>query len=156
MKTFLLSIFFILTAISANSSAQTINLKLSGIDIGTPRAKVLKTLGKPLSSIKRGEFPCDNGPMLTLRYSGLTLKMLESNDGKDFIVGNVIVTSNKWSVSGIKIGASVNDVKNKFGNKDLRKEEGFDALSYLINDGYAAFFFKKNKLIKIAWELNVC
>jgi len=156
MKKILLLTLFFLIAFTVDISAQMVELNLNGISIGTTRKDVFKKLGKPLSSKINGEFPCNNGKKLVTKYSGLTFEMIADESETDFFVANVIVTSEKWTVSGIRIGASLEEVKDKFGNKKVRKEEGFDVLSYPNAEGYANFFFKKNKLVKISWELNVC
>lgn len=156
MKKILPLILFFLIAFTVDISAQMVELNLNGIGIGTARKDVFKKLGKPLSTRIDGEFPCHNGKKLVTKYSGLTFEMIDNENETDFFVATVIVTSKKWTVSGIRIGASLEEVKNKFGNEEARKEYGFDVLSYPNGDGYANFFFKKNKLVKISWELNVC
>lgn len=144
-KIILLTLFFLIT-FTVDISAQMVELNLNGIGIGTTRKDIFKKLGKPLSSQINGEFPCDNGKKLVTKYSGLTFEMIADENETDFFVATVIVTSPKWTVSGIQIGASLEEVKNKFGNQKARKEEGFDVLSYPNGDGYAIFFFKKNKI----------
>jgi len=150
-------ILFVAFVLSLTASAQeTIDLQISGVEIGATETTVVQKLGKPSSRKKGGIVPCHDGEMLlTWRYPGLTLEFWENLDGK-FIVFTATVTSPKWSVSGINIGASVADVRRKFGDSDLTKEKGLDYLSYYITDGYANFVFKKNKLIKIDWEVNMC
>ena len=135
---------------------QTIKLEVKGVDIGTSYEDVLRQLGKPLSSKKRGTNPC-GGTKLTLRYSGLTVNLDPDADEQNFIVVFVEATSLKWEVSGIKVGASLEDVRAKFGkSSELRKESGLETIGYFVTDGYANFYFRKNKLAKITWELNLC
>lgn len=145
-----------LFALSFTSLAQTIDLQVSGVGVTTPYSIVLQKLGKPLSKKKGGTFPCGD-EMLTLRYQGLIVKLIEANDGTGFIVGSVDVTSPKWSVSGINVGASIKDVQTKFGQlEEKTKKSGLENLSYGMAEGFANFYFRNNKLVKISWEFNIC
>lgn len=95
--------------------------------------------------------------MLTLRYSGLVVKLIEGSGGRNFFVASMEVTSPKWITSGITVGASIKDVRERFGqNNELSKEKGLNTLPYFIKDGYANFYFRNKRLVKMAWELNVC
>jgi len=156
MKQFF-SILFVAFALSLTASAQeTIDLQVNGVGMHATEATVVQKLGKPSSRKKGGIVPCHDGEtLLTWRYPGLALEFSENLEGK-FTVFTATVTSPKWSVLGINIGASVGDVRRKFGDGKLTKEKGLNYLSYYITDGYANFVFKKNKLIKIDWEVNMC
>lgn len=67
------------------------------------------------------------------------------------------VTAAKWQISGkARVGENVENVRTKFGVGNLSKKNGLDNLSYYITDGYANFYFRNNKLVKVNWELNVC
>lgn len=154
----LLFISFTIVALSLTASAQVIDLQVKDVKIGTPYSEVIKKLGKPLLSKKGGSFPCDtDNSMLTLRYPGLIINLIEAGDGTGFIVASMKVTSPKWSVaSGINVGASLKDVRATFGDSEIEKESGSQYLSYAMAEGFAKFYFRNNKLIKIAWEFNIC
>jgi hypothetical protein len=156
MKRFFL-ILFVAFVLSLPAPAQTIDLQVGGVEIGTTYPTVIQKLGKPVSKKKGGIVPCGSNDetLLTLRYRGLALELTEGLSGK-FFVFTAKVTSPKWSVSGIRVGASVEDVKKKFGSGELTKEKGLEYLSYYITDGYANFVFQNNKLVKVDWELNLC
>lgn len=140
----------------ADDLPQTIKLEVKSVDIGTSYRDVLRRLGKPLSSKKRGTNPC-GGTKLTLSYPGLTVNLDPDADEQNFIVVFVEVTSPNWEVSGISVGASLEDVRAKFGKSSkLRKESGLDTIGYFVTEGYADFYFRKNKLVKVSWELNLC
>jgi len=156
MKRFLF-ILIIAFALSLTASAQTIDLQVKGVEIATPYSTVIQKLGKPLSEKKGGEFPCDNSDMLTLRYKGLIVRLIEANDGTGFIVGSVSITSAKWSISGVNIGASIKDIQTRFGQSEVEtKESGLENLSYGMAEGFANFYFRNNKLVKVSWEFNIC
>jgi len=149
-------ILFVAFALSITASAQRIDLQVNGVEVGATEAIVVQKLGKPSSRKKGGIVPCHDGEtLLTLRYPGLVLELAEDING-NFTVFTVTVTSPKWSVSGISVGASVEDVRKKFGSGKLTKEKGLVYLSYYITDGYANFVFQNNKLVKVDWELNLC
>lgn len=139
------------------ASAQTIDLKVKGIDVGASYQTVLRQLGKPLLSRKGGTNPCGS-TKLTLRYSGLTITLDGDSDEGNFTVVAIEITSPKWEVApGIKVGASFTDVQAKFvQTEEPTKEKGLKNLSYFVIDGYANFYFRDNKLVKVTWELNLC
>jgi hypothetical protein len=149
-------ILFLLLILVISSSAQTIELKIKDVGIGATYRKVLQNFGKPVSIKKNEKFPCDDGKVITLNYSGLSFKLTEGLENRHFSVALVNITSNRFSVSGIKIGAAIKDVMKKFGSIELKKENGLDVLNYFITDGYAYLYFKNEKLTRISWELNVC
>lgn len=156
MQKLLFFILFNILALSFTASAQTINLQVKGVEIGTSYSTVVQKLGKPSSSKKGGIVPCGEGDtLLTLHYPGLVLELYKNGE-QNFSVFSMEVTSPKWSVSGIRIGAGVKDVKAKLGPSKLSKDEGLDNLNYFITDGYANFYFQNKKLVRVEWEFNFC
>ena len=136
---------------------QTIDLNVRGITVGTSHQVVLRKLGKPLATIRGGHYPCDDGPMRTLKYPGLVLRLLQGNDGKGFFVAAVDVTSVKWPVAPkIGIGSGLKEITAKFGTKEIETQNGRKTVSYLMDEGHAVFTFRRAKAVKIAWEFNVC
>jgi hypothetical protein len=140
-----------------------LNLSVKTVEIGTLRKDVLKELGKPISSKKGRHFPCDEeGEVRTLRYQDLVLELIENYNNKKFFVASTIVKSDKWSVMNsrdgkiVKIGEGVEEVKEKFGDGKLIHDDGLDTIAYPNTDGFAYFYFKNEKLIKIRWEINLC
>lgn len=132
-------------------------LKVNGIELGTPNSKVLKQFGKPLQNKKIYSDACGNGFRKILKYSGITVELISGEKDRKFIVASVEVTSSKWSVSGIFVGADIKDVQAIF-NRTYSQESksGTDTLFYGNGDGWINFYFKNNKLIKISWEYNFC
>lgn len=148
--------FFIFLALSGKISADVNSLNVKGVRFGTPYQSVLGRLGKPLHSKKSNSLACGGGKILTLRYSGLVIELVEGR--KDFQVVRIEAASPKWSIDkGIKIGAVLKDVKGKLGKPDKRTiKSGSVDLFYFTGDGRANFYFKNNKLVKAAWEENLC
>lgn len=146
----------IVFASSITVSSQTVPLEVEGIKIGTSFADVVQKIGKPKSTLMDETFPCDDSKVLKVRYSGLTLRLIEGLKENEYIVGEIKITSEKWSVAGIKIGNTINEVKEKFGESEIEKGEGFDIIGYANLDGYSYFYFRGARLVEIMWELNTC
>ncbi|MBX7172769.1 MAG: hypothetical protein K1X72_17495 [Pyrinomonadaceae bacterium] len=148
-------ILFLLISVQTILSQQTYEPKVNGIGVGTTYSTILKKLGKPLLVKKGGEYPCDSGRITIIRYSGLRLNLIKSFASNKLIVASMEVTLPKWSVSGIRIGAKLKDVKAKLtGN--IRRENSFDILGGVVKDGYRDFYFQNKRLVKMTWELNPC
>lgn len=87
------------------------------------------------------------------------MMLLSDDKGKNFIVVSVEVNSPNWLVSGIKVGADRKSVRIKFGEPlEIKNESGLESWSYVNNgnDGFAGFYFRNNKLVKIIWESALC
>jgi hypothetical protein len=56
---------------------------------------------------------------LTLFYSGLEVSLLGSGKGRSLEVYSFIVTSPKWSASGVNIGADIKQALVKFRSASL-------------------------------------
>jgi hypothetical protein len=135
----------------------SISLKVKGIEIGATYPQVTRRFGKPLSSSEDGENPCGS-KKLVLRYPGLVFTLDGETSLRYFIVVAIEVTSPKYPVAPtIGVGASLAKVRSKLGRRGkLTKEAGGQKLSYFIRDGFADFHFRKNKLVKAVWEMNLC
>ncbi len=77
-------------------SGKVIDLRVKGVEIGTRYRTVLRKLGKPLSSKNGGSYPCDDdNRMMTLRYPGLIIKLIDEDERKYFFVASMEVTSRR-------------------------------------------------------------
>ena len=156
MKHLFLISFLVFALSLAVSAQETIDLQVNGVGVYTTEATVIKKLGKPLSR-KKGDFPCDEGGAIILRYKGLIIRLIEANNEKGFIVGSVSVTSANRSVSSVKIGTGIKDIQTRFGQSEAETEKsGLKKLSYGMTEGFAYFYFRNNKLVKVYWEFNIC
>lgn len=156
MKYIFLIAFLVLVSSLAVAAQQTPPLQINGIEVETTKAKVIQKLGKPSSSRKKTDGNECRGDLLRLRYPGLIIELEDGNSNKKTVIATATVTSSKWSVSGIKISASVSEVQKKFGDGESGKKNGLDYLRYYPGDGYADFIFQKGKLVRIYWEFNFC
>lgn len=143
-----------------NTTAKEIDLKISGVGIGTSESIALKKLGRPLQT-QKGEFDeCGGGFQKTLRYSGLEVELLSNDKGQDFSVISIDVTSSEWFVaSKLRVGLDVKDVETEFGLPFSKEEQDGQIISYYLikgHDGWANLFFRDNKLSRIRWILTYC
>jgi hypothetical protein len=159
MKQILLVLLLALFAAQTFAQAKEIDLRVNNVGLGTSQSTVLRRLGKPLQSRKTEFNDCGDGFEKNFSYSGLKTTVLSDNKGKNFTAVSFEVSSPKWSVSGIKIGADRKSVRAKFGEPlEIKNESGLESWSYVNkgNDGFAGFYFRNNKLVKIAWESVLC
>ena len=132
-------------------------LLINNTGLGSSQSNVLLKLGKPLQSKSAGTYPCSDDVMLTLYYPGLTIQLDKIKEGNHYRIASMDVTSSKWSVSGIDIGADIKEVQEKYKNRPhLIFDSGLKLLSYGNGDGYVAFSFQNDKLVRIRWEYNFC
>jgi hypothetical protein len=155
MRKSLLFILCIIFILPLAISGQTNSFKIKGVEVGTWYSTAIRKLGKPISDKTGGNYPCDDGKMKTVRYNGLVLKFVESYPGKNFFVASMEITSSRWTVSGIRIGATLKDVQAKFSG-EVRNEDGSEIYGGFIKDGYLNFFFKNGRLVRITSEENLC
>lgn len=163
MKQLLFSVVLALSWLPTTSLAGEVDLKIKGVGLDTSYSTVIRQLGKPLRKQQRKSLddPCFDSPVtfMTLRYSGLIIGLLGDGNGRNFKVTSIEVTSSKWSVaSEISVGADVKDVRARFGQPSrTEKESGLQLLHYVHKgDGGATFYFRANKLVKVAWNLSSC
>ena len=132
-------------------------LKINKVELGSKYVKVIQQIGKPLQIEKREYDNCGDGFRKSLKYAGLEISFISDEKGRDFTVASMNVTSSKWSVSGISIGADIKDVQTKFKNFHTQtNKDGLDILYFGNEDGWINFSFKDDKLVKISWEYNFC
>ena len=160
MKQFLFFVVLVFIALSTNVLAGEIDLRINGVGLDTKEETVLRKLGKPSSSKRGGIVPCSEGSkLLTLRYPGLEIELSRDEDEQNFSVFSMRVSSPKWAVSGINVGANINDVQTKFGQPYHKTTED-KLLGLHFNNkggvGGASFYFRDNKLKEIYWEINFC
>lgn len=146
-------------AFPLQAAAGEIDLRVGGIGLGSTEAQVVRRLGAPRAIEQGEENACGGGWEKTYRYDGLAIVLLSDEDGANYDVIGVEVTSAAWPVSGLKIGAHRGAVRARFGaSLETRADEGLERWSYVNwgNDGFAGFYFAAGKLVKISWQSNLC
>ena len=154
---------------SAPTVAQAVNpanLKINGvIGLRSTYAQVIKTLGKPASESKPTMEQCTGGYEKTADYTGAMFYFMNgpSRDGKTFEVESFIVSSPKWTVSGVKVGDAEAVVTRKYGRRfsaGKDPETGARTLTYEMGErrgpGQTTVTVKNGKVVKIASALMVC
>jgi len=160
---FLLLVFFTLPAFGQKKYRE-VDLRVSGIGSGTSYSTVVRKLGKPLRS-KKERYAADSAcsgaaeTHLTLFYSGLEITLLGDGRGRNLDVYSIEVTSKKWVASGISIGASIKNILNKFNEPNSKADISGETVLYYVtkeNLGGVNFYFRNNKLVRVAMTETLC
>jgi hypothetical protein len=162
LLTALLCIFT--SSISAQEKLNEIDLRVNGIGSGSSYSTVIRKLGKPNRTkiIKfKAENACGNSDEthLTLFYSGLKVILLGDGKGRNLEVYSIEVTTNKWTVSGIKIGATEKRVQTRFGKSNSKDKKSGETIFYYVtkeNLGGVNFYFRNNKLVRVEMTETLC
>jgi len=94
-----------------------------------------------------------------VHYSGLEVTLLGDGRGRNLAVYSIEVTSEKWMVSGVSIGADIKDMLTKFGEPNSKEEESGETIFYYVtkdNLGGVNFYLRNNKLVKVAMTETLC
>lgn len=153
----LLPLLFFYGLTPTAQAQKTISPSVKGIGLGATYVKVTRRFGKPLSERDAGKDSC-NGEKLELHYPGVVFTLDGETSLRYYVTISIDVTSAKYPVApGISVGASLAKVQSKFGrNGKLTKETGGQKLSYSVKDGFADFYFRKNKLVRAVLRMNPC
>lgn len=141
--------------------AAHIDFEIKGVGIGTSEAEVIKKLGKPLQIKKSStDEVCAGEFQKTLRYDGLVFGISSDDEGRNYSVISVDVTSSKWmDGSVLKIGTDAKDVEAAFDQPNLKETDKGQTIFYYSPrrlEGGATLFFQNDKLTRISWSLNFC
>ena len=148
----------------AQTKLAEVDLQVSGVESGTSYGVLLRKFGKPASRksvFTERELSCTGSDItnLTLRYSGLEIVLVDDGYGRNFEVVEIVVTSNRWQASGIRIGAGPNEIVRRFGKPNSREKRGDRMLYQYVtpgNLGTVNFEFRSSKLVKIVMSETLC
>lgn len=150
--TLLFSIVLLLT-VNAFSQSSTPDIKVNGVGLGSSYREVIRKLGKPSRDYTVEADECVGGKSRYLIYQGLTVELHpRASNPKAFYVGQIEVTSARWNVSGVRIGAKPAAVRKKFGSSDFQNgdKKGERFLDYyLAAPGNLYFYFRRNQLVRV-------
>ncbi len=161
---FLVLLVFLTLPVFAQKKLSEIDLRVNGIGSGTSYSTVVRKLGKPLrrkTERIKASLACSNSAEthLTLFYSGLEITLLGDGKGHNLDVYSIEVTSKKWVASGISLGAGERDVLNKFGEPNSKADISGETVLYYVtkgNYGGVNFYFRDNKLVRVAMTETLC
>jgi hypothetical protein len=143
----------LLFTVNAFSQFASPELKVNGVGLGASYREVVRRLGKPSRDYTVEADECVGGKSRYLVYKGLTVEMHpRSSDPKVFYVGQIEITSSRWNVSGVRIGASPASIRKKFGPSELRNgdRKSEKVLLYFLDaPGNLHFYFRRGKLVRI-------
>lgn len=156
--------FFLALSTFEQEKLREVDLRVNGIGSGSSYSAVVRKLGEPLRSetqkLKAYE-ACSNSAEthLTLFYSGLEIKLLGDGAGRNLEVYSIEVTGTKWTASGVSIGTSEKNVPAKFGKPISKEEKSGETIFFYVtkdNLGGVNFYFRNNRLIKMAMTETLC
>jgi hypothetical protein len=155
---------FLSHSICGQENLREVDLRVSGIGSGTPYPTVIRNLGKPpqrKATRTNASLSCSGAAEtdVTLLYAGLQISLLGDGRGRNLTVYSIEVSSPKWMVSGVRIGASMEDVENKFGRPISKAQESGETIFHYVtkgNLGMVNFHFRNNKLVKVAMTETLC
>ena len=143
----------LLFTVNAFSQFSSPEIKVNGVGLGASYREVVRRLGKPSRDYTVEADECVGGKSRYLVYHGLTVEMHpRSSNPMAFYVGRIEVSSARWNVSGVRIGASPASIRKKFGSSELRNgdKKGEKFLPYFINaPGNLYFHFRRGMLVRI-------
>lgn len=114
-------------------------LEIGGVKLSMSEAEVKKVLGQPLG-IKDG-YMAIAGKTRTLRYSGITIELLEDvKPTGNFFVYEIKADSSRYvTKDGVKVGDSVSKVMSIYGRPESSENDGANTLSYPVNHPSPAY-----------------
>jgi hypothetical protein len=135
-----------------NALTEHINFNIRGVHVGSTEKEMLRVFGRPQKA-EHYSGDVDQAATSTYYYSGLTVEVIEYEDGKRKVISFSIDT-NKWNVEGITVGSSVDDVERVFGRPRFRTDE--DMFYSDISDLDVDFVFEKGRIVRIYLLYDNC
>jgi hypothetical protein len=164
-KLLLISLVCIFTSsISGQKKLNEIDFRVNGIGSGISYSTVIRKLGKPNQTKTekfKAEYACSNSDEthLTLFYSGLKVTFLGDGKGQNLSVYSIEITTDKWTASGIKIGATEKQIQTRFGTSNSKDKKSGETIFYYVtkeNLGGVNFYFRNNKLVRAIMTETLC
>ena len=134
--------------------------KVNGLALGATVKQVIAKFGRPISDKLQPRNECTGTRLRTMTYPGLIVELDESE--KTYYVFSFTVTSPKYDVSGIRIGAAQTAVANIFGTRGRTIEnprtgpEWYYSMDEEDTAGGTNFIFRRGKLAKITTSYMIC
>lgn len=143
----------LLFTVNAFSQFSSSGINVNGVGLGVAYREVVRKLGKPSRDYTVEADECVGGKSRFLVYKGLTVELHpRTGNPKAFYVGRIDVTSARWNVSGVRIGARMSAIRKKFGSTGLQDgdKKGEKFLLYGLDaPGNLYFRFRRGRLFNI-------
>lgn len=151
-------------AYSQQTAPKSLLLSVNGVALGTSHKTVLKKLAKPTSDVIGEINECNESRSREMSYPGLKLTLYEGTPGSGvFSVGEFEVTSGRWNVSGVKIGASTSAMAKRFGKalsdeteRGTAERTWFYEIPERVGPGMINFDFRKGRLVRVYAGYTLC
>lgn len=160
----LIVLFCSIPAYPQQTEAKSLLLSVNGVALGTSHKSVLKKLGKPASDVIGEINECNDSRSREMSYPGLRLTLYEEKTGSGiFYVGEFEVTSRRWNVSGVKIGANTSTIAKRFGKalsdeteRGTAERTWFYEIPERVGPGMINFDFRKGRLVRVYAGYTLC
>ena len=161
---FIISLLVVASAVGQENLSEA-NLKIRGIGSGSSYRSVIARFGQPASrkveSFQADKFSCIPvaHTLVKLGYPGLNFELLGDGRSRNLKVVELDVSSDRWSASGIKIGARPDHVVRRFGRPVSQEQKGTWMGYYYVtpgNSGTVRFEFRRARLFRIAMSETLC
>ena len=125
---------------------------IGGLYIGQSFSEVVSVYGKPVAEMG----PAGRGMMYTFTKSGKTLNVRIVNDKVSEVTVNQM--NGPSTISGIRIGSTLDEIKNTYGNPDEVNKFGDETVvdyKSKINDDFTlilSFTLKNGKVIRLGLD----
>ena len=162
---FVLVIFSVVSALS--QSVIPGKLKINGVvGLDSTYEQVVKLLGKPTKETRPQKEECTGGHEKTVDFEGVSFYFMDgpSKGKKTYVVMSFDLSSQKLTVSGVRIGDDGAAVRRRYGKPksvDTDKSTGETTWTYDISEkqggpGQTTVTFKNGRVIAIGSSYTVC
>lgn len=131
------------------------DISVGGINIDSKHSQVVRAFGKPVKK-KIESVEGDAWSQMILEYPGMTVSLVSDQDGRNFSVNWIEVTSPKWNVTGLKIGDPAEAVTQKFGRPIVTEDGSGLSYSHVNNDGFVEFSIAHGRISAISIGIDGC
>lgn len=133
--------------------------KVNGLALGASYKQVIAKFGKPTTDKINKIDECIGDRTRKLTYPGLTFELDEQSG--TFHVYSFEVTSPKYDVSGIRVGATTAEVQKRFGTRGRTVENPRSGPRWFYdmtedNPGGTNFIFRGSKLVRVQTSYMMC
>ena len=136
---------------------KVIDLRINGVGISSSQDEVINALGQPRKRLRGRYHQGASEREITLKYDGLAVDMLYAPNRE---VVAFQVTSNKWDISGIRVGDDESVLRSRFGMALYGPIEDPDVNGGVVygseNGIYVTFKIKNGKITEIWAAVATC
>ena len=154
-----LLLLFSVEAFSQNKLSE--GVKVNGLGLGATMKQVIAKFGKPVTNKLNPRNECTGTRLRTMTYPGLSVEF-DEGEGSSYTVYAFTITSPRYDVSGIRIGAAPAEVAKLFGTSGRSIENSrlgpswYYSMDEEDSAGGTNFIFRRGKLFRIDTSYMIC